>query len=188
MKKDFRNDPIFVNALIRAYGRAEDYMFQETTNYIRLTNGMIHRFEKPRVETRFCFGHGQNGISTEEEEKAAHEACEAMNEKAGFIHANMEKYEHFDKYIESYEKDGSKIYAFCNRENGFCEFFNHDDMYYMHQYYWDKVDNAYELTKDEVILLKKIIIEEKTKFMKRLETYWKRFGNTKLRTWTYLVD
>ena len=189
MKKTLANDKVFTDALTATYGEVCDYTVKHTSNYLRLGNGMVHLFPKPPVETRFCFGHGQNGISTDEEQEFAHDACKAVSEKEGFFAANMEYFSDYDKFFREIEENHSKIYAFVNRTKGYiCDLFCDYDIWEMKHYYGQKVDTAYVLTENDIANLKKMVEEEKAKFIKRLETYWKRFGNTKLHTWTYLVD
>jgi hypothetical protein len=45
-----------------------------------------------------------------------------------------------------------------------------------------------ELTIDDLTELYRICFEEQMKFCKRLRTYLKRYGLSKVRTWTYWAD
>ena len=45
-----------------------------------------------------------------------------------------------------------------------------------------------QLTKKDIEELKKIVQSEKEKFTKRLNTYLKRYGLSKINSWSYLVD
>ena len=48
-------------------------------------------FEKPTIKTRFCFGYGQNGISTEEDYEGAREQEKKMEtNKKAIINVNLE--------------------------------------------------------------------------------------------------
>jgi AAA+ ATPase superfamily predicted ATPase len=59
---------------------------------------------------------------------------------------------------------------------------------YIQEYPFEKSKCQFQLSKEDVDILKKELQEQKKKFVKRLETYWKKFGSSKLQTWTYLVD
>lgn len=44
------------------------------------------------------------------------------------------------------------------------------------------------LTVSDVAGLRNVLEQEKQKFRKRLETWWKRYGASGIRTWTYCSD
>jgi len=41
---------------------------------------------------------------------------------------------------------------------------------------------------NDIEIIRAAIREERAKFEKRLASYWKRYGNKKIRTWTYWID
>ena len=45
-----------------------------------------------------------------------------------------------------------------------------------------------EITPLDRLNIKIELSNQKKKFEKRLETYWKKYGSSKFKTWTYLVD
>ena len=45
-----------------------------------------------------------------------------------------------------------------------------------------------EATKEDLLLIIEVYKQQIENFKKRLNTYLKRYGLSKLRTWTYLVD
>ena len=48
-------------------------------------------FEKPSIQTRFCFGYGQNGISTDDDfNRACKEERNIETNQQAFINANLE--------------------------------------------------------------------------------------------------
>ena len=47
---------------------------------------------------------------------------------------------------------------------------------------------AWELSESDVQALTKAFEEARERFIKRLKSYWKRYGNTKLKTWTYSIN
>ena len=48
--------------------------------------------------------------------------------------------------------------------------------------------NAQEATIEDIKLILETLEAEKAKFLKRLNTYLKRYGLSKIHSWTYLVD
>ena len=162
----------------------QEYVKKQCSDVFKSKGGYFVEFEKPSIKTRFCFGHGQNGISTQEEVEIACDNAEYARTNEGyFLRENLEQ---FDEMLEmlngreklylmqNYRKD-SKIA--CVRSEG----------YFWH-YEWDRKLIVEELSQEDVEELKKIVQSEKEKFRKRLNTYLKRYGLSKIHSWTYLVD
>ncbi len=164
-----------------------EYFDEQYTNAVRFGNGRIYLFEKPRIKTDFCFGHGQNGISTEEEYGAARKECEATGKKRNFFRANIEEnfpqYGMLEKDAEGYDRRNpcSVMCYRCGKICGLASDFWEEEHYHPDQ-------KPERLTETDKTALREMLDEEKAKFLKRLEAYWKRYGASKLRTWTYLVD
>lgn len=62
-----------------------------------------------------------------------------------------------------------------------------DDDYLLHYPFYEK-NIIEELDEQDREKLLKICESEKDKFLKRLSTYLKKYGLSKVHTWTYLVD
>ena len=184
MKKTLANDPIFINAIMNKDGSYNDYYIKNTTHYVKFENGMIYCFEKENIQTTFCFGYGQCGRYSEKEEIDATERCKAIEEKKNFIAANMRKFDVLDEIFNC--KFGPNVYASIN--HGKCAFLFNERAVLYNNWYKDLKKEAYILTETDVKLLKEGIVKAKQMFMKRLETYWKRFNSSKLHTWTYISD
>lgn len=189
---------------VKEYYRAEyssprenkylDYLLKDVSNAVKLSNGAIYKFDKPSIKTTFCFGYGQNGISTEEESNNAFSMVKYANSNAKyFIEENMEEYNNLEKQLSDILEDTTgckKAHAFKNRVNcPICYIRICDHPYYAEQ----EINRNKEgylgvLSNEDVQSLLDTLQEEKVKFTKRLNTYLKRYGLSKLRTWTYLVD
>lgn len=164
-----------------------DYCLKKTDFLVELEDGSILPIDKERIETSFCFGYGYCGRSTEEEEMRASDMAERV-EKDGGVYFMKENLKGINNRIKDLE--------------GHLKLFIIDA-------YWDQPENPrlssymvlwhdidrYESTpgfreagnsdRERILAgLKK----ERDSFTKRLETYLKRYGTSKLRTWTYLSD
>ena len=171
-----------------------DYCFKKAA-FVVEHNGEIFEIEKPTIKKDFCFGYGMNGISSEEDEKRAFEKEEiAQTSEEYFKKENMREIDKTIKFLEellsSIEKGNNcpkynlaiyKRYSgsknVCNlRTFSFVDFFD--------------IDKNCEI-KNDPELIKKLIEgyqEVKKDFEKRLNSYLKRYGLSKINTWTYLVD
>ena len=159
------------------------YNLKKTSGIVELKNGSLFLFEKPEIKTRFCFGYGQNGISTDEEfENASNMSIEARK-KNNFVRANLEIFDYYENLLEKDELYAVNRYG--DKETKLKKIFCGD---YIREYPFEKSKCQFQLSKEDVDILKKELQEQKKKFVKRLETYWKKFGSSKLQTWTYLVD
>lgn len=150
-------------------------------------DGYLIPIDKSRIETRFCFGHGQNGISTdEEEENACRLAKNAETNENYFLRENLDP---VDRYIERVQK--------------------HDEIRLHVNYYGSPADslarclvfidpwsNPAEWKENSGPIMSdagrakmvEALKEERANFEKRLNAYLKRYGLSKLDVWTYLVD
>ena len=76
-----QNKAEYLEAKIAKEGEGwRKYYTQRVLTAARLSQGELIRVDKLTLETSFCFGHGQNGISTEEEERSANNAARAIRE------------------------------------------------------------------------------------------------------------
>ena len=164
-----------------------DYCIKTTDYIVPLADNDLYLIEKPQIETSFCFGHGQNGISTMEEEQNARD-CEnyARTNEQYFIKENLEQVEH---WLNDLQNPNYKIYKIM-RYYSLCNDNNLKSIVFIEQYQ-EPVDNTATMiliTEEEKQALIEGYQKVKADFTKRLNTYLKRYGLSKLNTWTYLVD
>lgn len=164
--------------------RMQDYEKSQCSDVYKSAGGHFVEFEKPYIKKDFCFGHGQNGISTEEDsDRASGMAEHARTSESYFIEENLSQYDEMLKELNGDEKlylmqnyrKPSKIA--CVRSEG-----------YFRHYEWDRDKIVEELSQSDIEGLKAMVQSEKAKFTKRLNTYLKRYGLSKIHSWTYLVD
>lgn len=169
------------NEINRVWDSSAEYIKSQLTNAYLTTDGRMVIFEKPTIQTSFCFGYGQNGISTDEDKDFAHNNSQAAREKEVFFANNIE--ENFGNFAKiwkdpviyrnvTYKEPEGNLWKVEERRNS-----------------WGCEKRKYiELPEADIEGIRVKLDEEKAKFIKRLETYWKKYGSSKLRTWTYLVD
>ena len=157
-----------------------DYYMKTSASVVEIDNTYYWRVEKPSIKTSFCFGHGFCGISTEEEEKrASNMAMAASTNEQYFLNENMAKMEDLKKSVEE-----AKTFCF-NGDDG--ELFLIDEMYC--QKYPFAIPPVYrDITPEEKKTLLKMVEAATERFRKRLNVYLKRYGLSKINSWSYLVD
>ena len=163
-----------------------DHCIKSTAYIVQLADGDIYSIDKPSIETHFCFGYGYCGVSTEEQYQDAHDAMHyADTHEDYFISENLKQ---IDGYIDSLKNDDLRVYKYVH----YCG--NCDTRYKnicFIRYYESPASNlkdCKEITADERQALIAGYEEVKKAFRKRLDTYLKRYGLSKIRTWTYLSD
>lgn len=146
-------------------------------------SGYFVEFEKRDIKKRFCFGHGQNGISTEEETNNAFDKAQnAKTNEQYFIDENLKYYNDWLKELDENEE----FYLVPSYKNTkICSIVTQRYFFY---YPYEETKKIEKLSKQDLKNLREVIESEKAKFQKRLNTYLKRYGLSNVHSWTYLVD
>jgi hypothetical protein len=184
--------------------RMLDYERKKFSYAVRLENGGILYFEKPSIKTEFCFGYSSCGQGPEYDE--ANEECRAANSENYFLQANLGSMDEEIKALEcncryDWEKgEGSRAYDgmtwYLVRQE-YCNQTEQLNLYEFHAYReWDikdkpwifKEGNYIKMSDADRMTILEAMRHERNKFEKRLRTYLKRYGTSKLRTWTYWLD
>lgn len=168
-------------------------------------DGKFFPIEKEQIKKIFCFGVGLNARATQEEiehgidmeQKAQNDINYFVSENLKGINQKINKLKYFlideweekQKYIDTnkmrYHLHFEKCYlankSICNDAS--VTFLMLDD---------DKLpcykSVKREATKSEIQKVIDALENEKEQFKKRLQTYLKRYGLSKVRTWSYIVD
>lgn len=161
------------------------YCINNLSNLIELSDGSLYEIEKRKINTSFCYGHGQYGITTEEETQGALSmAAKARSDYNYFIEKNLEGINEMIEYLKGSE---GTLYTANRYYNKDVNIVNVVSERYLREYRNSGIEYK-PLTKEDTKKLLKAYQEEKEKFTKRLNTYLKRYGLSKIRSWTYLVD
>ena len=158
---------------------------------VELKNGCIFKIEKPKIETSFCFGYGYCGTSAEEEFQGASSMVKhARSNQNYFIQRNLEQIE---REIESFKKALEKQYikvVICPKylsqsiDNKLCNCVVIDTV----QHCPVDLDELTFSNIDDIEAIINGLEIVKAQFIKRLNAYLKRYGLTKIKAWSYLVD
>ena len=164
-----------------------DYCLKECSAYVPLENGNYITLDKPTIETRFCFGYSLSSHDTEDYDNASDLSMKARKDVDYFMSENLKD---FDYRIEQL-KDKSNKYGLILRYSGQAKndslksYTFIDDYRYPNRY--KDLDYIPLSDNDRKTIIKALEVE-KEKFTKRLKTYLKRFGLSKIDTWTYWRD
>lgn len=171
-------------------------------HFVELDGGYIVTIDVPSIETRFCCGeddHGQGGCGYGTM-AFAHKYLDNLRTENGFKRKNIRSY---DKTMR--QKFGRKACANAHEWNARGAFETSGfvpciatsnkgiDEHMAH------IINAAEirsysfrlvrvLTDADMARLRNAVMFVRSNFVKRLNAYWKRFGNTKIHTWTYWTE
>ena len=141
---------------------------------VRLSSGAICGIEKPNIETRFCFS------DEGPEYDYYHELCSDDNKmKEYFFHENLAK---LDEQISIFkgEDDRKEPAISGGDETRICRpSFN---------WKWEENEYVRPITDEDTKIILKALEGVREAFVKRLNTWWKRYGVEKLHTWTYWAN
>lgn len=166
------------------------YCQDEISNAVKLSDGRIVVVEKQKLETSFCFGYSTCGQGAEygEANNAAHYAktseeffreqnIKDLQSKINLLKGKKEKSWWGDPYLaqESYYSCG-KINIHKVRELRYVDFIEQTQGLYS------------EISEADRKVIVSMYEEEVIKMNKRIDTYLKRYGLSKLNVWTYWRD
>ena len=163
------------------------YYNNSISRVVELTNGDLIALDKQNIETRFCFGHGSWGDTYT---GALNKSINATRDGGEYFKAeNLKKY---DRIIDALIGGDYILYTFPAHHNapddtnvrdlGYCKRYDYID-YVSGRGYTPRIISD----EDRKIILA-AYFEERAKFEKRLNAYLKRYGTSKLHTWTYWED
>lgn len=198
MKKEKKLNPAVI-ALIKEYEKENpterekkflDWCIKGISGATLFENGFVYEFEKKSIKKDFCFGTGQNGLVTEGGWNSANNAAIAASTNSNyFLEYNFkENFEFLQKILADYIAHDYKIYAASThsfKPSNRCYLVGEKALKYRDEQDFKKY---YQLTENDIENLKKTLFEEKEKLSKRLSTYLKKYGLTKINSWSYISD
>lgn len=166
----------------------QDYCLKKTSNCVLTSFGGLVTFDKPKIETNFCFGYSGCGQGQSFDEANEQEADFGEEQ---FLTNNLADMQDALNLFEGKEKDSSEStkHLYFARKYGKSNIYS---IVFLDEY--DVKVNAWMyngLTKATEEDLQKCYAAQKQeyeKFEKRLKSYLKRYGTKKLHTWTYWAD
>lgn len=177
-----------------------DYNRKRFSGAVRLKNGGILYFEKPRIDSEFCFHdegpqyefyrHMMADRETRLRDYFLHENLDDMDEEIRALECNCrfpegEYHSHYyckTWYLERCRYTGETAPLRLWQARAW-------SAYDVEHETWRYEPGTYEKMCDEDRLaILEGLKREREKFDKRLQTYLKRYGTSKIRTWTYWAD
>lgn len=170
----------------------------KSTAFVIEHNGELYGIEKPKIKTSFCFSYGMDGMITEDEENRADEmARHARESKEYFINENLKD---INRWIERLKKIKEEM-GYKWAEGNHPQYMIETDAHYYRQTedcrlrYYSVVNTFNGINRGEICndveLLEKLIAgyeEVKKEFIKRLNTYLKRYELSKVKSWSFISD
>lgn len=195
LKEEFMN--IIINEVWPNDLSMHNHMRKKTDYIVELSNGDIISLEKPNIKTKFTFGYGLNLVSTNEEHEEASNM--ARYAETSFDYFKEENMKDLKDEIENLKQCLSKNYCECYTsiqyytEPDTCKLVSYSTCYDCQNpekepWMWYNHKKLRKLDKDDIQLIidgLEIVLKN---FEKRLDTYLKKYGLSKIQTWTYLVD
>lgn len=168
----------YMNRLSEKNDRMRRYNEKEIGALVRLTDGRIVCVKKPRIKTEFCFG--ESGYDADD---AARMADIARTRESFFLRENLEELECIISVLARTKKE----------DNGY------DDRVVwvtnapwlgegIATHYIDKNRDAEEVSEEDRERLLEGYRKVHADFSKRLNTYLKKYGLSKVISWTYWRD
>ena len=165
-----------------------DYCMKKVSYIVELSNGDIITIDKPNIQKDFCYGYGYCGITNEEDENRANDMVTVAKSNTDyFMRKNLEQVQgwidelnNLDDYNEVHVRSN---YYSQSKDNTLKQFYIYCPYSSLH------VDNEhYRLDNSDIEKIIKGYEIVKEEFTKRLNTYLKRYGLSKINAWTYLSD
>ena len=169
-----------------------EFCSKKAEQVVETEDGWLIEVERQNIKTHFCFGYGMYLNSTEEEEKFADDnAHNARTNEKYFINENLEEYDKRIKNLKNHDAYVSLIGKYysqkpgCKLQHYACDFglgYGTWNENLKDETKWKKLS---ENDKNELIAA---FERAKESLIKRLNTYLKKYGLSKLDVWTYLRD
>ena len=158
-----------------------DYYMRNVEVVAELTDGSLFVIGKKSVQKEVCFGYGYCGISNENEYRCARMMADAMRtDEQAFIEANLEDFSPFDETRYT-------LHPYIGRRGGFA-YLRMLRTWQVMDCYDIQRENIKEASPEDVEIIRQAYADARAKFIKRIQAYLKRYGLSKVRSWTYLVD
>ena len=162
------------------------FCLKEAGYIVELENGDIVVIEKPRIETRFCFGYSDSRYDTEDYDRANAMADRAAKDQEYFLKENLSD---IDRTIAQMEGTESHSFEWRLRVK-YTSSPKDSKLKSLDAYRWSD-EYAKQFPEISAGDLQRVIEGYKVvraDFEKRLNTYLKRYGMSKVKTWSYWQD
>lgn len=164
--------------------RMVNYLMKDYTVLFELDGGLAV-IDKPKIQTRFCFGYHHYDESMNDAQDAADYARESVE------HFKRENFKDIDGWIKNLEDSKGQFptWVACVRNRYWKESAGLKTVCFVNRWELEnKGQEARPLTTEEIDIVIEAYKKARAAFEKRLNTYLKRYGMSKVETWTYWRD
>lgn len=189
-----KNNPLleeYKAELAKVWGTDErmiDYCIRTTQSLIKLSTGQLFATTLPEIEKEFCFGYSSCGQGPSFEECQQNHDDFLKHKEEYFYKKNLRS---FDSYIDQLSTDHyrkpyliSEYHSDAKANIAVVSWIGDFDFDCGHI----RRDECTPLSDTDKEAIKSVYLSDKKAMMKRLETYLKKYGTSKLRSWTYWID
>lgn len=165
-----------------------DYCTKHADMVVKTSDGYYLEIDRQSIKKHFCFGYGYCGVSTEKDRDLANESAKyARTSVKNFIEENLKWHDSWIKSIEEHGAYITKNGKYCSqKENCLIRGFTSGESTWYHRIEND--ENYRKLSDEDTAQLLQAFKDSRENMIKRLNTYLKKYGLSKLRVWTYLSD
>lgn len=162
------------------------FCVKKAAHIVELTNGDIIALEKPDIKKDFCFGYRDSRYDTEEYDAANRMAAHASTSTDYFLSENLHEIDKTIEQLEGKEWNSWDYYVgiryYSQPESS--------KLKTLLAFYWhDESSKKYpKLEGEDRARVLEGYKAVKASFEKRLHAYLKRYGLSKVNTWSYWVD
>lgn len=177
------------------FGKSMEDFMRKSYYFVELSDGAVLEIRKPSIETQFCCGEDDRGQGGEEYGTMAyaHKYLADKRTEEGFKGYNLGEFDRNWIDLVGRRKQGTLVSEAYLRPAYHGQT---DGRVLAIEYWtrWEKQDgcvlrpNARHITEEDIKRIRHGYAVVRKQFKKRLNAYWKRFGASKIRTWTYWTE
>ena len=162
------------------------YFEKKIDRVVELHDGRMIAIEKPSIQTKFCFGYHDSRYDTDDYDRANGMANHAQKSEEYFIKENMDAFEGEAKRF-THPKRSEMIksmvqYTGSPKNSRIC------CLHSLDRYCDIPNETDRDITAEDFEAVRKAYEATGNDFRKRLGTYLKRYGLSKVQSWTYWKD
>ena len=160
-----------------------EFCLKDCAQIVELHNGIL-TISKPRIDKNFCFGYSDSAVDTADYDRANAMVDHALNSREYFMRENLRN---LNSILESLRDETCRIYTQA-RHSLTVQNAPFLRQLVFREHWQAPYEGLEEVTEEDRAALVDGYEQVKASFVKRLETYLKRYGLTKVNAWSYWQD
>lgn len=167
--------------------RMKKHYEKKTDRVFKTEKGYLIEIEKPSIETKFCFGYSDSRYDMDDYNRANNMAHHARTNEDYFIEENLKQVQ---RIIDDLKNKRFSVFTrvrYCGSPDD--SLIRSYKLYWDYQKDWGEITEEYEeLSEADRKSLIAVYEETKKDFEKRIHAYLKRYGLSKVDSWSYWRD